>query len=547
MPIGAQVTDVLRNILSEYPEDVVLKPAAEAPPRTVAPPVFEPKVELVNPTEPLPERTIVPPGAPAFAERPAMVPPTAIFGGDAEREAPPPPPPPPSPRPAAARPDAARPGVDIQREFDLPHVGHRYFYELEGGTYQKRLDFLNAAWDDPDSDVYALVKMLPAIEKTFTEDPRVPFAAGVLNMLAEKRVASLTGFNRALDLLDALGDYEGARVILKLLHGAFPDDVGVTERLVDVLDRLGHKPEAAAILEELAQVAHAKDHAKRALAYLERAAQLDATNPRVALAQVKIYRAIGDESRVLEAANRGLASRADDGLLLFFKAQALSRLGRTRAAETCMEKALARAANDLALLRTLREECRLAADERDRRRVEELMHALAPGEPMEAGHRAPPPVDEEDEPAPRAPVAAAPIRVERELPPPPPAPITQPSRLLPAEPAPVATSAPSLTDGDLFARVRQRFARLSADLTLTSEIEADLAARRSREMIEDKQVVELLRKLESLGGKLKNQAPDEAAQMYHRALSYLPWFRDPFMAVAWRDELEKKIKSLKKS
>ena len=57
--IGAQVSNVLKDILSEYPDDVMLRPASDAPPRPQivteappAPPVYEEPVAEPEPAAP---------------------------------------------------------------------------------------------------------------------------------------------------------------------------------------------------------------------------------------------------------------------------------------------------------------------------------------------------------------------------------------------------------------------------------------------------------------------------------------------------------------
>ena len=96
---------------------------------------------------------------------------------------------------------------------------------------------------------------------------------------------------------------------------------------------------------------------------------------------VRAYRAVGDESRSLEACNRGLASSPEDPLLLLYKAQSLQRLGRAKAAEICMDKAIKAATDTPGMLRTFAEELQLARDEKSLRRVQDLL------DPLEADRR----------------------------------------------------------------------------------------------------------------------------------------------------------------
>jgi hypothetical protein len=268
--IDSQVTNVLRGILDDYPDDLVLRSATPAArPAPAAPSVTDEGTRPLEraPARVQPERAETPAAAPVERPRPSPVQ-AAREGATAPAAASLPPVPATVERVLArepqvpvsdmdepeipATPQADRTPREIRQSFDLPSEGYVYFYELKGG-YRDRVSYLQKIWDDPDSNVDVFIKLLPQVEKAFDSDPRVPFAIGILQFLSERKVQGLTSLNRALDLLSETRDDEGVSTVLDYLHRAFPDDLGITERLIDHLEHSRDLKGAARILLELGE------------------------------------------------------------------------------------------------------------------------------------------------------------------------------------------------------------------------------------------------------------------------------------------------------
>jgi tetratricopeptide (TPR) repeat protein len=567
--IDNQVSSMLKDLLNEYPEEMVLRtiPAPvsdrEATGRPARPPGSTPgpgpaRVPVATPAARAPESQGPTPAPAAVQQVPAEAPGARPKGAAAPEGAPP---------SSRSSPPGSPAGGEATREirhlFDLSREAHVYFYELEA-TFQARLDYLTAIWEDPDSNVDLLAGMLPHIERTFPDDARIPFAIGMLNLLADRRVQSLTGFNRALDLMSAHQDLQGACVVLRVLHRAFPDDVGITERLVDTLEKTGKRADAARILLDLGEGSLGRDQARRAITYLERAAALDPADRDIAHAQVRAHRAIGDESKALDAANRGLNNEPDEPVLLLYKAQALARLGRSKAADICMEKAITGAAGDAAVLRLLDRELQASRDDRNARRVQELLDRSAPEGRGGAAGSVPNALEGRGGTA--GAVAAVTVAPEGRSGAFGAVPVAPEGRGGTAGAVGAVTVAPEgrsgafgavpvATEGrrgafgavgdtmeDLLTRMRVQFPRIAGDVKALQAMESDLRLRGGEERLEDRQVVELLRRFQTVGDKIKAQAPDEARRVYRLGMTYLSRFRDPFYAAVWKDDFEKRLR-----
>lgn len=441
----------------------------------------------------------------------------------------------PAPAPAAQK--------EIRQVFDLPTEGHVYFYELPL-KYGERQKYLRRIWEDPDSNVDGFLALLPRIEKAFPDDPRVLFALGYLQFLADRRVQGLTTLNRCLELLTEAKNDDGIAMVLSLLHEAFPDDVGIAERLVDHLEEDKDSKGAAHVLWELGERALGKDNARRALGYLERAFNLDAENRSAALSLVHCFKAIGDEAKSLDVANRWLGRTADDALFLLYKAQALARLGRGKAADLCMDKAIKQAGNDPTLLETFRDELTAARDDRYAHRVIDLLDKARPGSREPGVVRQPSPIEsrptppchpETGAPATRPVFAFSPV-------------VSENRHGVPLREPPVSEPPPSTVDesrggeSELWENLTKRSPRVASEIKALKDLEEDLKTRKSREPLSDQQITDLLRRYQLLGDKLKVVAPDEAGRVYRCGMNYLGWIKEPLLATVWRDDFERRLR-----
>jgi tetratricopeptide (TPR) repeat protein len=535
--IQGQVSEVLQSILDDHPDERTRRATHQALPQEPAPRWHTTERGSEKPVQQPIERPIERP-----LERPVEREIERAIERPIERPMERPVPPPfdlPAERPAERHPVSV-PGVarDIRQVVDLSRESHAYFYEIDQ-SYESRNNYLTRLWDDPDANVDAFTNQLLQIERAVPEDARTPFALGVLQLLAQRRVQGLTGLNRSLDLLTEQHDAEGITVVLSVLHTAFPDDVGISERLVEILERTGRKKEAAAVLFKLGEGVLARDNPRRALTYLERAGSQDPENRGVIMLQIRAYRSIGQEDRVLEAANRGQDEWPDDPVLLLHKAEALAKLGRQKAAEVCMDKAFREAGTNLSVLKIFKDELTTARDERNARRAADQIEALTDG-PAEP-RRVP------DVPSFVAPPVepVRPVEQVRRVDPKPasPPPVRPPPPVDIPPPRPAAPLAAQDADGDFFARLRKKLPKISQDVKNLQDLESSVRSRKERDSVDDQHLAELLRQFQVVGDKLKATAPDDASQVFHRGMSYLGWFRDLMFAVVWRDDFEKRIKA----
>lgn len=465
--------------------------------------------------------------------------------------------------------DDSQPKREIREVFDLPLEGHVFLHELQGGLAEG-LRYLKERWEDPDSTVDRFYTLLPSIEETFPDDPRIPFANGVLAHLAGRRVDGLSALQRALDRYLQVKDTEGQQLCLEHIHSHFPEDIGIAERLAHLYEAIDLKGRAALVYQKLGESCVARGQERQGIGYFEKSLDLDGSRRDAALELIRGYRFMKDENKALDTAQRVLQSLPEDPFMKIMKAISLDRLGRSRAARTLVEGVAQdpKAQVHTDSLRRLF----LEASERDLLQVfsgfESSMDSLSDGFLSDGSTSEGSSVhsleDIQTDSAPGSrPVVGHlpgwdPSKVVSEGT----TPETQ-ARNVPRETRSPALSARAPEsppreefpvdgrgrdaenmdmNGTLFDRIRRQVPRMSSNLKSLQSMEADVQDAHKRGILKDRAVARLLRSFQELGDALRPDAPDESHAVYRKGLEYIGWFEDQISRSLWRDDLDQRLR-----
>ncbi|MBI4868588.1 MAG: hypothetical protein HY816_16750 [Candidatus Wallbacteria bacterium] len=471
--------------------DPVPEPAVPTPAPQAAAPAATPL------PEPPPAATLPPPAA---APEPSLPPVRA----KAARPPAAPPPPPAAPEMAAA---------------DLDRLSGRR-HDFAGIHHE-----LRAMWDNPDSSMDPLLGLAPKMAELAPNDRSHQFIAGVLAQFQQHQSRAILFYEKTIALCDADGDETSATFVLERLREIVPGDPGVCQRLADAYVRHDRHAEACALWRDQGQRFLEQNSLTQAIAAFDRAHRIAPDDVDALLGLASAYRADYNDLKAIEVVNEALQRNPASYRLNVSKGISLARLGRSRAAESCLQRALDLTWSDAGGLTWCMAELGTAGlgifQSRCRARVLELDPQGGPA--LLAGGR------DESEPGSWSPAWQHP----------------GPAAIAP-EPAPTVPAAaqqpmPQGPNTAYLSGLRGQVPRFSKKLESLEFMEREVSAGSAG----DGRLAELLKGYLAAAELFVGDRPEDAMELYRRGETYVPHLRDKVVQAMWSEEYQRKLSRLR--
>lgn len=380
-------------------------------------------------------------------------------------------------------------------------------------------------WDNPDSSMDPLLGLAPKMAELAPNDRSHQFIAGALAQFQQHQSRAILFYEKTVALCDVDGDETSATFVLERLREIVPGDPGVCQRLADAYVRHDRHAEACALWREQGQRFLEQNSLTQAIAAFDRAHRIAPDDVDALLGLASAYRADYNDLKAIEIVNEALQRNPASHRLNVSKGISLARLGRSRAAESCLQRALDLTWSDAGGLAWCTSELGTAGlgifQARCRARILELDPQGGPA--LLAGGR------DESESGSWSPTWQHPAPSAAAPEPAPPVPAA------PQQPMPQGPNTAYLSG------LRGQVPRFSKKLESLEFMEREVSAGSAG----DGRLAELLKGYLAAAELFVGDRPDDAMELYRRGETYVPHLRDKVVQAMWSEEYQRKLSRLR--